>query len=99
MHPDDLNKVKDQLSTQENSSNNTNGRILDLKTGTVKKEGHPSKSTIIIVSELWLFNEIMLIYELLFRFISFLGVNFLQLDIIILFDYSFLVIKWQYSFF
>jgi len=43
VHPDDLDKVKDQLSTQENSSNNTAGRILDLKTGTVKKEGHPSK--------------------------------------------------------
>lgn len=42
VHPDDLEKVKDQLSTQENSSNNTTGRILDLKTGTVKKEGHPN---------------------------------------------------------
>lgn len=42
VHPDDLDKVKDQLSTQENSSNNTTGRILDLKTGTVKKEGHPN---------------------------------------------------------
>ena len=42
VHPDDLDKVKDQLSTQENSSNNTSGRVLDLKTGTVKKEGHPS---------------------------------------------------------
>lgn len=43
VHPDDLAKVKDQLSTQENSSNNTVGRVLDLKTGTVKKEGHSSK--------------------------------------------------------
>lgn len=42
VHPEDLDKVKDQLSTQENSSNNTTGRILDLKTGTVKKEGHPN---------------------------------------------------------
>lgn len=42
VHPDDIEKVKDQLSTQENSSNNTTGRILDLKTGTVKKEGHPN---------------------------------------------------------
>lgn len=42
VHPDDLDKVKDQLSTQENSSNNTSGRVLDLKTGTVKKEGHPN---------------------------------------------------------
>ena len=42
IHPDDLEKVRDQLSTQENSSNNTIGRILDMKTGTVKKEGHSS---------------------------------------------------------
>lgn len=42
VHPDDIEKVKDQLSTQENSNNNTTGRILDLKTGTVKKEGHPN---------------------------------------------------------
>ena len=42
VHPDDLDKCKDQLSTQENSSNSSIGRILDLKTGTVKKEGHPS---------------------------------------------------------
>ena len=41
IHPDDLEKVKDQLSTQENSINST-GRVLDLKTGTVKKEGHPN---------------------------------------------------------
>jgi aryl hydrocarbon receptor nuclear translocator len=42
IHPDDLDKVKDQLSTQENSSNSASGRVLDLKTGTVKKEGNPS---------------------------------------------------------
>ena len=42
VHPDDLDKVKDQLSTQENSSNSASGRVLDLKTGTVKKEGHPN---------------------------------------------------------
>lgn len=42
VHPDDLDKVRDQLSTLENSSNNSTGRILDLKTGTVKKEGHPN---------------------------------------------------------
>jgi PAS domain-containing protein len=42
VHPDDLDKVRDQLSTQENSSNSSTGRILDLKTGTVKKEGHPN---------------------------------------------------------
>nr|QCF41919.1 aryl hydrocarbon receptor nuclear translocator [Brachionus rotundiformis] len=41
VHPEDLEKVKDQLSTQENSVNST-GRVLDLKTGTVKKEGHPN---------------------------------------------------------
>uniref|UniRef100_A0A0B7B241 Aryl hydrocarbon receptor nuclear translocator n=1 Tax=Arion vulgaris TaxID=1028688 RepID=A0A0B7B241_9EUPU len=38
-HPDDVDKVREQLSTSE--SQNT-GRILDLKTGTVKKEGHQS---------------------------------------------------------
>ncbi|BFY97076.1 hypothetical protein BsWGS_00113 [Bradybaena similaris] len=38
-HPDDVEKVREQLSTSE--SQNT-GRILDLKTGTVKKEGHQS---------------------------------------------------------
>lgn len=37
LHPDDIDKVREQLSTQE--PQNT-GRILDLKTGTVKKEGH-----------------------------------------------------------
>lgn len=39
IHPEDLEKVKEQLSTSESPSNTT-GRILDLKTGTVKKEGH-----------------------------------------------------------
>ncbi|XP_054747469.1 aryl hydrocarbon receptor nuclear translocator homolog [Anastrepha obliqua] len=39
IHPDDREKIREQLSTQE--SQNT-GRILDLKTGTVKKEGHQS---------------------------------------------------------
>ncbi|KAL4227602.1 hypothetical protein ACF0H5_013043 [Mactra antiquata] len=39
IHPDDVDKVREQLSTSE--SQNT-GRILDLKTGTVKKEGHQS---------------------------------------------------------
>lgn len=37
VHPEDIEKVREQLSTQE--PQNT-GRILDLKTGTVKKEGH-----------------------------------------------------------
>lgn len=40
VHPDDIEKVREQLSTQE--PQNT-GRILDLKTGTVKKEGHQCK--------------------------------------------------------
>ncbi|XP_074648449.1 aryl hydrocarbon receptor nuclear translocator homolog [Tubulanus polymorphus] len=39
VHPDDVEKIREQLSTTE--SQNT-GRILDLKTGTVKKEGHQS---------------------------------------------------------
>jgi PAS domain-containing protein len=37
VHAEDVEKVREQLSTQE--PQNT-GRILDLKTGTVKKEGH-----------------------------------------------------------
>ncbi|XP_060536923.1 aryl hydrocarbon receptor nuclear translocator homolog isoform X3 [Cylas formicarius] len=39
IHPEDVEKVREQLSTQE--PQNT-GRILDLKSGTVKKEGHQS---------------------------------------------------------
>ncbi|KAG5684802.1 hypothetical protein PVAND_014015 [Polypedilum vanderplanki] len=39
VHPDDIEKVREQLSTQEPQNS---GRILDLKTGTVKKEGHQS---------------------------------------------------------
>ncbi|XP_022097374.1 aryl hydrocarbon receptor nuclear translocator homolog isoform X2 [Acanthaster planci] len=39
IHPDDADKVREQLSTTESP---TSGRILDLKTGTVKKEGHQS---------------------------------------------------------
>uniref|UniRef100_A0A8C7NJR0 Aryl hydrocarbon receptor nuclear translocator n=1 Tax=Oncorhynchus mykiss TaxID=8022 RepID=A0A8C7NJR0_ONCMY len=39
LHPDDGDKLREQLSTAE--SNNT-GRMLDLKTGTVKKEGQQS---------------------------------------------------------
>ncbi|KAK6642862.1 hypothetical protein RUM43_004364 [Polyplax serrata] len=39
VHSEDVEKVREQLSTQE--PQNT-GRILDLKTGTVKKEGHQS---------------------------------------------------------
>ncbi|KAM9487658.1 aryl hydrocarbon receptor nuclear translocator isoform 2-T4 [Clarias gariepinus] len=37
LHPDDKDKLREQLTTTEN--NNNNGRMLDLKTGTVKKEG------------------------------------------------------------
>uniref|UniRef100_UPI00398F1268 aryl hydrocarbon receptor nuclear translocator-like isoform X2 n=1 Tax=Pristiophorus japonicus TaxID=55135 RepID=UPI00398F1268 len=39
VHPDDVDKLREQLSTSENAMT---GRILDLKTGTVKKEGHQS---------------------------------------------------------
>ncbi|KAJ8289980.1 hypothetical protein GJAV_G00007390 [Gymnothorax javanicus] len=39
LHPDDADKLREQLSTTENSSS---GRMLDLKTGTVKKEGQQS---------------------------------------------------------
>ncbi|KAG1683816.1 Aryl hydrocarbon receptor nuclear translocator [Nymphon striatum] len=39
LHMDDVEKVREQLSTQEPPNS---GRILDLKTGTVKKEGHQS---------------------------------------------------------
>ncbi|XP_052474961.1 aryl hydrocarbon receptor nuclear translocator isoform X5 [Carassius gibelio] len=36
LHPDDTEKLREQLSTSEN---NNAGRMLDMKTGTVKKEG------------------------------------------------------------
>ncbi|KAL7287711.1 hypothetical protein TKK_0018100 [Trichogramma kaykai] len=39
VHPDDTDKVREQLSTAEPQHT---GRVLDLKTGTVKKEGHQS---------------------------------------------------------
>jgi PAS domain S-box-containing protein len=39
IHPDDVEKLREQLSTTD--SHNTS-RILDLKTGTVKKEGNQS---------------------------------------------------------
>ncbi|XP_014117486.1 PREDICTED: aryl hydrocarbon receptor nuclear translocator isoform X12 [Pseudopodoces humilis] len=39
VHPDDMGKLREQLSTSENA---LTGRILDLKTGTVKKEGQQS---------------------------------------------------------
>jgi len=47
LHPEDVEKVREQLSTQEPQNS---GRILDLKTGTVKKEGHQCKSIINIIS-------------------------------------------------
>ncbi|XP_066538619.1 aryl hydrocarbon receptor nuclear translocator isoform X2 [Hoplias malabaricus] len=39
LHPDDTDKLREQLSTSETTNN---GRMLDLKTGTVKKEGSQS---------------------------------------------------------
>lgn len=39
IHPEDVDKVREQLSAQESPNS---GRILDLKSGTVKKEGHQS---------------------------------------------------------
>ncbi len=45
VHPDDVEKVREQLNlqAQDGSPNNVSGgRILDLKTGTVKKDGHAS---------------------------------------------------------
>ncbi|XP_063002150.1 aryl hydrocarbon receptor nuclear translocator isoform X2 [Elgaria multicarinata webbii] len=39
VHHDDVEKLREQLSTSENA---LTGRILDLKTGTVKKEGQQS---------------------------------------------------------
>lgn len=46
LHPDDVEKVREQLSTQEPPNA---GRILDLKTGTVKKEGHQCKFVLIFM--------------------------------------------------
>lgn len=39
VHPDDIEKVREQLYTQDISNSS---RILDMKTGTVKKESHQS---------------------------------------------------------
>ncbi|ESO07819.1 hypothetical protein HELRODRAFT_110615 [Helobdella robusta] len=39
VHPDDIEKLREQLA---NNDMQNSGRILDLKTGTVKKEGHQS---------------------------------------------------------
>lgn len=43
VHPDDIEKVREQLNLQpqDGSPNgNGSGRVLDLRTGTVKKDGH-----------------------------------------------------------
>jgi hypothetical protein len=43
VHPDDVEKVREQLNLQpqDGSPNGSgNGRVLDLRTGTVKKDGH-----------------------------------------------------------
>ncbi|XP_055358876.1 aryl hydrocarbon receptor nuclear translocator isoform X3 [Betta splendens] len=40
LHPDDIEKLREQLSTAENNT----GRMLDLKTGTVKKESQQSSA-------------------------------------------------------
>lgn len=55
LHPEDLEKVREQLSTQEPQNS---GRILDLKTGTVKKEGHQCKYRIcsVIIAQDFLFS-------------------------------------------
>jgi hypothetical protein len=45
VHPDDVEKVREQLNLQpqDGSPNGGgNGRVLDLRTGTVKKDGHAS---------------------------------------------------------
>lgn len=47
IHPDDLEKVREQLNLQpqDGSPNAAAGsRVLDLKTGTVKKDGHTSNA-------------------------------------------------------
>lgn len=47
VHPDDIEKVREQLSTQDMSSSS---RILDMKSGTVKKESHQSAMRLCIGS-------------------------------------------------
>lgn len=47
VHPDDIEKVREQLSTQDVSSSS---RILDMKSGTVKKESHQSAMRLCIGS-------------------------------------------------
>lgn len=57
VHPDDTEKVREQLSASEPQHA---GRILDLKTGTVKKEGHQCTYDLFI----YLFN----LFHLLFMY-------------------------------
>ncbi|CAF1384729.1 unnamed protein product [Rotaria sp. Silwood1] len=41
VHPDDVEKLREQLNLQPQDGNtNGNGRVLDLKTGTIKKDAH-----------------------------------------------------------
>lgn len=47
VHPDDIDKVREQLSTQDMSGSS---RILDMKSGTVKKESHQSAMRLCIGS-------------------------------------------------
>lgn len=47
VHPDDIEKVREQLSTQDMQSSS---RILDMKSGTVKKESHQSAMRLCIGS-------------------------------------------------
>lgn len=47
IHPDDVEKLREQLSSGDQQSS---GRILDLKTGTVKKEGHQSNMRLCVGS-------------------------------------------------
>ncbi|CAF1115768.1 unnamed protein product [Adineta steineri] len=50
VHPDDVEKVREQLNLQpqDGSPNGSgNGRVLDLKTGTVKKDGHASGARLV----------------------------------------------------
>lgn len=47
VHPDDIEKVREQLSTQDISGSS---RILDMKSGTVKKESHQSAMRLCIGS-------------------------------------------------
>ncbi|UJR22736.1 hypothetical protein I4U23_025770 [Adineta vaga] len=50
VHPDDVEKVREQLNLQpqDGSPNgNNSGRVLDLKTGTVKKDGHSTGARLV----------------------------------------------------